>query len=217
MATLSNANRPDVRAYIGATGSGKGVSIRAHLRTAKPARLLVWDPLSEYGSFARQLGTLASVVQAIDKAGAGPFKVAYTIRDGTDQKQAFALLCQVARRAGNLTFLVEELADVTQPSYAPPAWRRITTMGRHAGIAVIAATQRPALVDKAFLGNATYVRCFTLREDSDHRRMASALSVPLETIKGLQTVEGDKQTRISYVERDFRTGERGENTITVKR
>ena len=217
MATLSNANRPDVRAYIGATGSGKGVSIRAHLRAARPTRLLVWDPLAEYATFARPCGTLAGVVQAIDKAGAGPFKVAYTIQDGTDQKKAFALLCQVARRAGNLTFLVEELADVTQPSYAPPAWRRITTMGRHAGIAVIAATQRPALVDKAFLGNATYVRCFTLREDSDHRRMASALSVPLETIKGLQTVEGDNATRISYVERDFRTNARGENTITVKR
>lgn len=217
VATLNNANRPDVRAYIGATGSGKGVSIRAHLKQARPTRLLVWDPLAEYSSFARTYSALSSVVRTIDKAGSGPFKVAYSIGDGTDQKKAFALLCQIARRAGDLTFLVEELADVTQPSYAPPAWRRITTMGRHAGIAVIAATQRPALVDKTFLGNATYVRCFTLREDSDQRRMASALSLPLETIKGLQTVEGAQATRIAFVERDFRTGERGEKTIVIKR
>lgn len=217
MATLNNANRPDIRAYIGATGSGKGVSIRAHLKAEKPERLLVWDPLDEYHAFARA-ASVAGVVDTIAKAGpAGPFRVRFTPADTTDQKKAFALLCQVARRAGNLTFLVEELADVTTPSYAPPAWRRITTMGRHAGLKVIAASQRPAMVDKAFLGNATYVRCFTLREHSDHVRMASALAVPLDTIRGLQTIEGERATSIAYVERDFRTGERGEKAMSIKR
>ena len=217
MATLNNANRPDVRAYIGATGSGKGVSIRAHLKATKPVRLLIWDPLAEYGKFARPCASLAAVIQGIAKAGDGPFALAYTLQDGTDQKAAFALLCSTASRAGNLTFLVEELADVTQPSYAPPAWRRITTMGRHAGLSVIAATQRPALVDKTFLGNATYVRVFTLREESDRRRMASAMAVPLDVINALQTVEKPNGTTITYYERDFRTGERGEKTINIKR
>lgn len=217
MATLNNANKPDVRAYIGATGSGKGVSIRAHLKASKPTRLLVWDPLAEYAQFARPVASLAQLVAAVEKAGAGPFKLAYTMGDSTDQKKAFALVCALARRCGNLTFLVEELADVTQPAYAPPAWRRITTMGRHAGIAVIGATQRPALVDKAFLGNATYIRCFTLRDEADHRRMASVLGLPLDTITALQTVETPTETRISYVERDYRTGERGEKTIVLKR
>lgn len=217
MATLNNANRPDIRAYIGATGSGKGVSIRAHLKAERPARLLVWDPLDEYATFARPARSLAAVVDSIGKAGAGPFRVAYTVPDGGDMKKAFALLCEVARRAGDLTFLVEELADVTTPSYAPPAWRRISTQGRHAGLKVIAASQRPAFIDKAFFGNATYVRCFTLREDADQRRMASAMGVPLESIRNLQTVEGPKATTIAYLERDFRTGERGAQNITLKR
>lgn len=217
MATLNNANRPDIRAYIGATGSGKGVSIRAHLKESKPSRLLVWDPLAEYSTFARPASSLAGVVACIEKAGRGPFRVSYTMPDGGDLKKSFALLCEIARRAGDLTFLVEELADVTTPSYAPAAWRRISTQGRHAGLKVIAASQRPAFVDKAFFGNATYVRCFTLREDADQRRMASALAVPLETIRKLQTVEGPKATTISYLERDFRTGERNEKNITLKR
>jgi len=217
VATLSNANRPDVRAYIGATGSGKGVSIRQHLKATRPARLLVWDPLAEYSKFAKPAPSLAAVVAVIAKAGRGPFAVSFTLPDGGDAKRSFALLCEIARRAGDLTFLVEELADVTTPSYAPPAWRRISTQGRHAGLRVIAASQRPAFVDKAFFGNCTYVRCFTLREEADARRMASALGVPLETIRQLQTIEGARSTVITYVERDFRTGESGRHSVTLKR
>lgn len=217
MATLNNANRPDIRAYIGATGSGKGVSVREHLKAAKPARLVVWDPMHEWHKFAAPCTTLAGLVNVVAKAGAGPFKVAFTPGDTTDQAKAFALLCAVAQRAGNLTFLVDELADVTSPSWAPPAWRRITTAGRHAGLRVIACSQRPALIDKTFLGNATYIRCFTLRGKPDKQTMASALGVPFESVDALQTIEGAGATRISYIERDFRTGERGEKTITIRR
>ena len=57
---LDNSNKPDLRLYCGATGSGKGVSIREHLKATKPARLLIWDPLDEYGAFARvRTGKLA--------------------------------------------------------------------------------------------------------------------------------------------------------------
>ena len=216
MATLNNANRPDVRAYVGATGSGKGVSIRAHLAQAKPSRLLIWDPLAEYDKFAKH-ATLSEICTKVQKAGDGPFKLAYTAGDSADTKAAFALLCAVARRAGQLTFLVEELADVTQPSYAPPAWRRITTMGRHAGISVIAATQRPAVVDKSFLGSCSYIRCFTLRLANDQKTMAASMGLPLEQIANLKTVEVGNKTTIAYAERDFRSGLCGQNTIVMRR
>lgn len=214
MAT-DNSNRPDIRAYIGATGSGKGVSIREHLRASKPDRLLVWDPLNEYGLFARPVRTLAAMVQAMQ---APTFAVAFA--PGEDPKtfpDKFALFCRAAFAAGNLTMLVEELADVTSPSHAPLAWRRCTTQGRHKGLRMIAASQRPAQVDKQFLGGCTYIRCFTLRYPQDRTAMAGAMSVPVSEIDTLETVEGEKGTAITYMERDFRLGKTTRNTIRMRR
>lgn len=206
MATLSNANRPDLRAYIGATGSGKGVSIRAHLEADKAARRLIWDPLDEYSKFARKATQLRQVVKAVADAGTGPFAVRYVPPDGQKLPPAFDVFCQVAYRAGNLQMLVEELADVTSPSWAPPSWRACSTRGRHVGLRIVAATQRPALCDKTFLGNTTYIRCFTLRYPEDRKAMAGALDMPVAEISALRTVETDSGTSITYIERDFRSG-----------
>lgn len=214
MAANDNSNDPNIRAYIGATGSGKGVSIRDHLKATKPARLLVWDPLGEYGAFTRRVDTLAALVAALKKPG---FAVSYF--PGNDPKQfekRFAMVCRAAFLAGNLTFLVEELADVTGPSYAPLEWRRCTTQGRHRGLAIIAASQRPAQVDKQFLGGCTYIRCFTLRYPADRSAMAGAMDVPLAEIASLTTVKTDTGTAITYVEKDFRTGKTEKTTIELK-
>lgn len=206
MATLNNANRPDIRAYIGATGSGKGVSIRAHLRREKPTRLIVWDPLGEYAEFARPVATLPDLVKAVSKAGRGKLAIAYTPRQGTDYRKAFELFCALCVRLGDCTMLVEELGEVTSPSWAPPTWRKATTQGRHAGLRIIAASQRPAMIDKGFLGGCTYIRCFTLRYPADRQAMAGAMDVPLVEIAKLTTVEDDRGTSITYIERDFREG-----------
>lgn len=215
MGKLDNSNRPDIRAYIGATGSGKGVSIREHLEASKPARLLVWDPLHEYGSFARPVSDLASVAQA---AKAKTFAVAYSPgADPSGFRERFALFCRIAFAAGNLTMLVEELADVTSPSFAPMEWRRCTTQGRHKGLRIVAASQRPAQVDKQFLGGCTYIRCFTLRYPADRAAMAGAMSVPLAQIADLATVEQGRATVINYVERDFRSGKTTAGSIEKRR
>lgn len=212
---MDNSNRPDIRAYIGATGSGKGVSIREFLRKEKAARLLVWDPLSEYAKFARPVSTLAEVTQA---AKAARFAVAYN--PGPDPKQfaaRFAMFCRIAFAAGNLRLLVEELADVTSPSFAPLEWRRCTTQGRHRGLRIIAASQRPAQVDKQFLGGCTYIRCFTLRYPADRAAMAGAMDVPVSDVASLATVETDRGTTINYLERDFREAKTQRGKIEVKR
>lgn len=201
---MDNSNRPDIRAYIGATGSGKGVSIREHLQAEKPSRLLVWDPLGEYGQFAARETQLASVALAM-KAPA--FRVSYW--PGNDPRQyagRFAVFCRAAFAAGNLTMLVEELADVTSASHAPLEWRRCTTQGRHRGLRIVAASQRPAQVDKQFLGGCTYIRCFTLRYPADRAAMAGAMDVPASEISSLTTVETTRGTEITYLERDFREG-----------
>lgn len=201
---MNNSNRPDVRAYIGATGSGKGVSIREHLYESKPSRLIVWDPLGEYSEFVTiTTGNLADVSRLL--AGKS-FRVAYWPGNDPDKyRERFDLFCRMAFAAGNCTMLVEELADVTTPSYAPQPWRRCTTQGRHRGLRIIAASQRPAQVDKQFLGGCTYIRCFTLRYPADRTAMSSCMDVPASDVAKLMTVESGRTTTINFIERDFRT------------
>jgi len=213
---MDNSNKPDIRAYIGATGSGKGVSIREHLEREAPTRFLAWDPLGEYGKYGRRLSRLEDVAKAM---AAPTFRIAFD--PGADPARfapKFAFLCKLAFAAGRLKFLVEELADVTSPSFAPLEWRRCTTQGRHQGLRIVAASQRPAQVDKQFLGGCTYIRCFTLRYPQDRQAMAGAMSVPLADIDALSTVEGERETVITYWERDFRAGisQRGEIRLPVR-
>jgi hypothetical protein len=60
---MDNSNRLTF-GRIGATGSGKGVSIRNTWRQDKPIRLLIWDPLNEYGRTAKTVRTLGEAKAA---------------------------------------------------------------------------------------------------------------------------------------------------------
>lgn len=214
---MSVTNKPQIEAYIGASGSGKGVSINARLEELKPARLLIWDPRNEYGKRAPRCDTLPKLVGSFKRAAGGPVRARYVAGSGMSMADAFGFVCDLAFRVGNLTFLAEELSDVTTASLAPPAWRRVITQGRHQGLHVIGAAQRPALIDKTLLGNCTYIRCFTLRYEADRRTMAAAMDVPLATITGLETVEGARDVVIGYVERDFRARVLRAGSITLRR
>lgn len=212
--------KPRIEAYIGASGSGKGVSIVRRLEELKPRRLLVWDPRGEYAKQARAV-SLSEAVRLVGGSKGGPFRLR-VVHDGkTDPAEAFGLVCKLAFAAGDLVFLAEELSDVTKPSWAPPAWRQCMTQGRHRHLHVIGAAQRPALVDKSFLGNCTYIRCFTLRYGPDRTAMALALDVPVSDVASLQTVEAERRgyqlTEINYMERDFRAGTVQRGAFTLRR
>lgn len=212
---MDNSNKPSLRAYIGATGSGKGVSVREHIKREKPARLVVWDPLREYGQFGHFVTTIPDLCKALASQ-----KFAVCFWPGAEVENfaaKFDLFCRAVFSAGNCTVHIEELADVTTPSHAPPAWRRITKQGRHQGLRVIAATQRPSDCDKAFLSGVTYIRVFMLRWPRDKKVMAECMDEPLAEVSSLATVEKpDGSTAITYLEKDFRAGTRDKKTIVLK-
>lgn len=215
--------RADIRAFVGATGSGKGIGIREHLARDKPARLMVFDPMHEYADLAgvRVVQTVGQVIAAM--RGKKTFRVVWQPDDETDYegkpfKAQFALFCKTAFQVGDLWLLVEELELVTRPSWAPAAWRNCTKRGRHQGLVILAATQRPADADKAFWSSCTLIRCHALREAGDVDRMAKALKVPYEVIDKLVTTEDSPtQTTITYYEKDFSGGVSGEKTIVKRR
>lgn len=212
---MDNSNKPSLRAYIGATGSGKGVSIREHLKAERPARLVIWDPLREYGQFGQYVSTIPDLCKAM---AAPAFAVCFWPGPEVEKfGPRFDLFCRAVFSAGNCTVHIEELADVTTPSHAPPSWRRITKQGRHRGLRVIAATQRPADCDKAFLSGITYARAFTVRWPKDKKVLAECMGETVDEISSLTTIEKpDGSTQITYLEKDFRSGHRERKTITLR-
>lgn len=212
--------RADVRAYIGATGSGKGVAIREHIKAGKPARLMIFDPMHEYGDLAKPVQTVAQVIAAMRGKA---WRIAWQPGDSTDYeskafKAQFDLFCKAAFTAGDCWMLAEELELVTRPTWAPPAWRNCTKRGRHVGLTVLGASQRPADCDKAFLSSCTYVRCHALREHGDRQRMAQTLDVEIAQIEALKTVvKSANSTEITFYEKDYNAGEAGQKTIVLRR
>jgi hypothetical protein len=193
--------QPQLEAYIGMTGSGKGVSIDRRLTALKPRRLLIWDPRGEYGSQAPAISNLGALVEAFTRARSGPIKARYVHAGRIPIEKAFGLVCSLAFTVGDLVLLAEELAEVTKPSWAPDQWRRCVTQGRHKGLTILGATQRPALIDKTFLGNCTLVRCCMLGYEDDARAMSKELRCSQALLEQLSTTGDDAGATIQYVER----------------
>lgn len=199
---------------IGASGQGKGVWLKNVILAEKPTRVVVWDFMDEYGETLAKLKNKqrlrhipkASSLEAVRMGmvaagGAGPLVVRYVPRGAGAKalQREFEGLCELVYAWGNCTFVAEELANVTTPSWAPAAWRKMTTSGRHRLVKIYGVTQSPALVDKSFLGNCTLIHCCALREHAHRVAVAKAMDIH----------EGEVATlvKFEYIEKDFETGE----------
>lgn len=187
---------------VGASGTGKGVWIKTQLQQLAPRRLVVWDFKREYGKFAGDpLPTLAAVHRAMLKAGAdGPARLAYCPVGSGEKatRREFEGFCELVYAWEHCTFVAEELANVTTPGWAPAAWRKMTTSGRHAGIHIIGATQTPALVDKTFLGNCTLIHAGPLREYAHRVAVARSMDIDEGRLAAL--------VKFQWLEKDFDSG-----------
>lgn len=193
-----SANEASITAAIGASGSGKSAWIKEGLRRAAPTRLLVWDPQGEYSTFGRAYTDRVRLLDAVVKAPA--FAAVYQPGDRQSlYAERFDWFCRLAYALGDLALVVEELADVTQPSRAPDGWSVVTRKGRHKALRVVAASQRPASVDKDFFGNCTLIHCGRLNYEADLRTMANVLRVEAPELAGLEP--------LAWVERNMLTGE----------
>jgi hypothetical protein len=191
-----SANDAEVIAVIGATGSGKGVFIKNHALKKSDKRLLIWDYMREYGPQVDQSTPVLG--QVIRGMSAAQFRYAFhpSYEDKLRARQ-FDTFCKAAVAAGNLRLVIEELAFVTQASHAPAGWKMATSIGRHKGLRLIGASQRPAQVDKAFWSNCTEIHCGFLNYLDDQKVMARALGVEISDIQKLQPLE--------YIHKNVRT------------
>lgn len=175
--------KPEVWAALGSRGTGKSAWVGQQLQRLKPRRLLVWDLMAEHAEHATPAADLAGLLRTLKGK---TWRVSFVpAPDPKVREVQFDLVCRGALAAGQCTLLVEELAFVTRAGQAPPGWARVCLLGRHAGVSVIGTSQRPAQVDKDFLGNADLVHVGRLTHEADAKAAAGILGVPWADVMGL--------------------------------
>lgn len=194
-------NKAQIIGVIGASGVGKSSFIKSEL-LKKYARLLVWSPLEEtddYASFCN--GTVTHKITDFVEAIRRKDKAIIFVPSGAAAavKKQFDLFCRCVWEVEGAHVLVEELSQVTMPSWAPPAWKKLSSAGRHKGLTLIGASQRPASIDKDFLGNCTEIRCYRVNYDRDAAVMADTLGLQTAWAPGVGgkavAVKAQKQIR----------------------
>ena len=205
-----SSNSAAIWAVIGASGTGKGLWVKQQLAALQPARLVIWDFMDEYGDHARPSSTLDAIRRDMIRAGrSGPLRVRYTPR-GTGEKAMraeFEALCELVYAWGGCVFVAEELSNVTTPAWAPPAWRKMSTSGRHMGITLVGVTLNPALIDKTYLSNCTLVHVSGLRNNMHREYVAREIDCPVERITALEPFQ--------WIERDHLSRELRFGTVSV--
>lgn len=193
----------ELTVVAGKSRSGK-TFLTAKAVRAEP-RLLVWDSMAEWADKFHCLvvpdarGLHAIATGAMD----GRYSCAWPVTPVNFDR--FCRLAWVWLRAcaadnRSVALVVEELADVSPPGKAPPAWGEIVRKGLRFGPRIHALTQRPAESDKTVIGNATVIRCHAMKRVNDRRAMAQDMGIDQSLIDRLDF------TKRQWVELDDRTG-----------
>lgn len=178
----------DVFVSLGTIGSGKSFEIKKRLQLERPRQLLIFDPEGEYGAFGHVTSDVRELVRAVNHP---TFAVVwYPSDDDVQMRQEFGNICSASwdlLQAGRPhTFVVDELQQVTDPTRAPPVWRKLIRRGRKRGIKIRAAAQRPAEIDKTIYSLATEIRAGRLGFPDDQVVIAKAIGCSPKEIAALQ-------------------------------
>jgi hypothetical protein len=201
----------EIWGVMAASGSGKGVWLKQQLFERKPARLVIWDFKNEYGPFGKLIPSLGQVRKLMIAAGdSGPLAIRYKPQsfDMKAMRAEFEALCTLVQAWENCWFLAEELSNVTMPSWAPPAWRMMTTGGRHEGITIIGVSQNPALIDKTFLSNCTLIHVGQLHEHAHRNAVEKSMDIAPGALADL--------VQFQFVQKHRKTGEFATGVVRIK-
>lgn len=189
----------DGRLYVisGASRSGKTAQTRNLVR--KSRRIFAWDPEDQWAQEPgwRKVTTRAQLLAAAKRPG--PQRIAYVA--GGDLRAEFDFCCACVFFAGRhvepVDYIAEELADVSTPAKAPPAWGILVRRGLKRGISIYAISQRWAEADKTAVGNATDFIVFRASSGDDEAYISRKAKVPLDLYP---------QKPLHYVHKDALTG-----------
>jgi ABC-type oligopeptide transport system ATPase subunit len=199
---MAVTNKANITAVMGGSGSGKSTFIKREIARIKPKRLIIFDVMHEYGDHGQPVKLCSEMARLAKQAS---FKLIFQPNSRSIESQ-FDFVCRLAFALGDCMLVVEELNRVTEATRSPPAWQDCTSRGRHKGLIIYGASQRPAGVDKDFFSNATRVRSGRVNFEADIRTLANVLKVKPADIDGLMPLE--------YIERDMTTGKTTRGKLT---
>lgn len=207
----SVTNSADIIGVVGASGMGKGLFVKAYLRKLPRSRpVLAWSPLEQTDNYAAVIGgqvvdTINALVAAIK---GGKRRLVYVPKgDPKAVKVAFDRFCRIVWELDGWCIVIEELSRVTSPSWAPPAWKNLSTAGRHKGLSIIGTSQRPAQVDKDFFGNCTEIRVYAVGYKADAVAMADTMFLDYREVL--------KLPKFHYIHRDKATGQNTPGVVSL--
>lgn len=200
-----NANQAKISAFLGSAGSGKTTRATKLLNKRKRARTMIWSPKEPMDNYASLYAgtvickTATEILNVVKSAGKGGFHIVVQpkLQRALDES-LFHVFCMIALSAGNVVVMADELHTVTRPTHAPDGWSKLVMMGRAYGCEIIAMSQRPASMDKNFLGNTSLINCGRLSYPEDAKAVAKSLGVKPDEVQGLNG--------FMWIERDNLTG-----------
>ncbi|WP_151446743.1 hypothetical protein [Lacisediminimonas profundi] len=186
---------------IGASMQGKGLCVKYELiqgRWATHPMIIVWSPYEtsvdpitreekgdDYAGLIKgiRVDTFVGFGAALQK---GHKRIVFVPAQEEGRcKRQFDQFCNIVWNLPDPLVVVEELALVTQASWAPMPWKKLCTGGRRRFAGLIATAQRPQNIDKDFLGNCTEIRCYRVNSASAVTTMADSMFVTRQEIAGL--------------------------------
>jgi hypothetical protein len=190
------SNQAHIIAVVGASGNGKGLYVKAWLRKTR-APILVWSPLEATDGYAAVIGgvVVSTITDLVAAIKAKKRRLVY-VPNNTNLKTQFDRFCRIAWELTGWVVVVEELSRVTTPTWAPPAWKNLSTAGRHRGLTIIGTCQRPAQIDKDFFGNCSEIRCYAVGYVNDAKVMSNTMFCDHKAILALP--------QFHYLHRDVR-------------
>lgn len=184
--TASDSRRVGI---FGASGSGKTTKALTLITGCK--RLVVFDPLDDFGGKFTRFTDLARLRDYLVKNYAAGFRVAFVPPPG-GEPDALSAVCMLLknlqtgfkfnRYQTKITLLCDEL-NLSFPlgySRGNPAngFCFLCNQGRHYGINVIGVSQRMSLVDMPFRANLSDLFVFRLADFNDIKAATAMLGAP---------------------------------------
>jgi hypothetical protein len=192
----SNAGRIGV---WGASGSGKSSYAKRRIKGIK--RLVVFDPLAEYGPLCKITVSSVDQVRQAMRADWKGFRIAYKPTPGQEVR-CLSSLCrllmaaqgpyQETGRGSGLTLVVEEMNlsfPVAGGDQKNPGFAEICSRGRHFGIEVIGLSQRIAEVATRFRGNCTETVVLRQKGPRDLKAASEELGVGVTEVSKLENLQ----------------------------
>lgn len=186
---------------FGASGSGKTTYAKELLKGIKGGRVMIFDPLHEYGTLkGYKAFTALNPLKDHVKANFGSFKVIY--RPPANREPAalnlFAGLAEIIQTpymnkesAPKLWFVADELhlgyglhGDADAPNFG-----KLCTHGRHLSIGMLCISQRCAQVGTRWRAQMTRVIIFRQKDPTDLKATAGVSGISIDRIKKLDNYE----------------------------